>query len=132
MKRILVVDDNEPFRRMVGKMLEGAGYTVVVAGDGLAALAIFRQQPIDLVLTDLIMPEKEGLETILELRKLAANIKIIAMSGGGRVDADDYLPLATAFGAVRTLAKPFLAAELLAAVADVLAESSPPPSDPQA
>jgi CheY-like chemotaxis protein len=126
MKRILLVDDNEPFRRMVCKMLEGAGYSVVVAGDGAAALALFRMQDVDLVLTDLIMPEKEGLETILELRKLAPELKIIAMSGGGRVDADDYLPLAKAFGAARTLAKPFLAAELLTTVAEVLAGSPPP------
>jgi len=128
MKKILVVDDNEPFRRMLGRMLEGAGYSVLTAGDGVAALALYRQQSVDLVLTDLIMPEKEGLETILELRRLAPDLKIIAMSGGGRVDADDYFPLAKAFGAARTLAKPFLAAELLATVAEVLAEPSSPRS----
>jgi CheY-like chemotaxis protein len=130
MKKILLVDDNEPFRRMLCRMLEGAGFSVVVAGDGVVALSLFRQQPFDLVITDLIMPEKEGLETILELRKLKGNVKIIAMSGGGRVDAGDYLPLAIAFGAARTLAKPFLAGEFLAAVAEVLADSSPPPPLP--
>ena len=132
MKTILLVDDNEAFRRLLRKTLESAGYSVLQAGNGVEALTIFQGQPVDLVITDLIMPEKEGLETILELRKLSSTVKIIAISGGGRLDADDYLPLAKGFGAARTLTKPFLAAEILTAVAEVLSEPPPPGTVPPA
>jgi CheY-like chemotaxis protein len=123
MKRILVVDDNDEVRRIVGKTLEKAGYEVLTAENGLAAMKVYREQPVDLVITDLIMPEQEGLETIFELRRLTPELKIIAISGGGRLEPEDYLPIATGIGAALTLAKPFLAEELLAAVASLLQES---------
>lgn len=127
MKRILLVDDNDSFRRSLAQTLQRADYEVLPAADGEVALSIFRQQPVDLVITDLIMPEKEGLETIMELRRLQPNIKVIAISGGGRNDPGDYLPIAEQLGAAKTLAKPFTAEEILAAVAQVL---EPAPLEP--
>ena len=84
MPRILLVDDDEAFRKMLHKTLERAGYEVQDAPNGRAALAAYSQQPSDLIITDLVMPEKEGIETIMELCRLHAGVKIIAMSGGGR------------------------------------------------
>jgi DNA-binding response OmpR family regulator len=124
MKRILLVDDNEPFRRGLGLTLERAGYEVQSAPDGAVALKLFREFPADLVITDLIMPEKEGLETIMDLRRLQPELKIIAMSGGGRIDPNDYLPIAKKLGAALTLSKPFSTGEILEAVAGLLARPS--------
>jgi DNA-binding response OmpR family regulator len=122
MKRILVVDDNEALRRPLGKFLEQAGYQVETAADGNAGLKLFRQSPFDLVVTDLIMPGKEGLETIVELRRIQPDLKIIAMSGGGRLDPSNYLPMATLLGATKVLAKPFSQDEIIEAVKSLLNE----------
>ena len=124
MKRILVIDDDEAFRRVFADTLVRAGYQVLTAENGVVALKLFRAQPVDLVITDLVMPEKEGIETMLELRKLQPSLKIIVMSGGGRVDPTDYLPMAKQLGASKTLAKPFKSEEMLHAVADLLAQPS--------
>jgi CheY-like chemotaxis protein len=123
MKRILIVDDNPEVRRALSKTLLKAGYEVVTAEDGADAVKTYRQQPVDLVITDLIMPNQEGLETIMQLRQLTPHLKIIAISGGGRLGPEDYLPIAEGIGAALTLAKPFLAEEMLAAVARLLKES---------
>ena len=120
MHRILLVDDDESFRKMLHTTLERAGYDVVDARDGNQALQSFRAQPPDLVLTDLIMPDKEGLETIMELRAVQPDLKIIAMSGGGRNCPGDYLKVAAQMGAARVMAKPFSSRELLEAVELVL------------
>ena len=126
MKRILLVDDNESFRRPLGEALRRAGYEIQGAGDGSAALVLYQQQPFDLVITDLIMPEKEGLETIIELHRLKPELKIIAMSGGGRMNPEDYLPMARQLGAAATLAKPFTAEEILEVVDCLLDEPDHP------
>jgi CheY-like chemotaxis protein len=97
------------------------------AEDGDEGLALFSRHGADIVLTDLIMPGKEGLETIQELRRVYPTIKIIAMSGGGRVAAQDYLTVAKEFGAVRMLAKPFSIPALAEAITATLAEIGPPP-----
>jgi len=120
MHRILLVDDDESFRKMLHVTLKRAGYDVVDARDGNEALKSFRAQPPDLVLTDLIMPDKEGLETIMELRAAQPDLKIIAMSGGGRNCPGDYLKVARQMGAAQVLAKPFSNQELLDAVRQVL------------
>ena len=120
MKRILIVDDDEPLRRLLSQALARAGYAVITAENGVAALRLYREEPVELVITDLIMPEKEGFETIMELRRIEPNLKIIAISGGGRVDAGDYLPTARHLGAARTLAKPFSFQEMLEAVKGLL------------
>jgi DNA-binding response OmpR family regulator len=122
MKRILLVDDNESFRRPLAEILRNYGYEVHTADEGSAALKLFQSQRFDLVVTDLIMPGKEGVETIMELRRLEPDVKIIAISGGGRIDANDYLATARMLGAARTLVKPFDVTEILEAMGSLLDE----------
>ena len=122
MKQILLVDDESSFREPLQRVLQQAGFQVETAGDGQSALDQYRRQPADLVLIDLIMPIKEGLETIPELRRLNPSLKIIAMSGGGRLDPNSYLDIACCLGADLTLAKPFTREELITAVNQLLAE----------
>ncbi|HAV62213.1 MAG TPA: response regulator [Verrucomicrobiales bacterium] len=116
MKQIIFADDNEPFRLSFSRILERSGYAVMQAEDGREALRKFRESPPDLVICDLIMPEMEGMETIQELTRMKPDIRIIAISGGGRVNPLDYLKVARMMGAVETLAKPFSSEELLASV----------------
>ncbi len=120
MSRILIIDDEDYIRAMVQQMLERAGYTTAVASDGREALVAQGAVPADAILTDLMMPGQEGLETIMEIRRLYPKTKIIAMSGGGHGGVLDFLPIATQLGAVRTLAKPFSREQLLAAVKEAL------------
>jgi DNA-binding response OmpR family regulator len=120
MAKILLVDDDPDIRSLLKIMLTGEGHEVVEATDGAEALEVAQTQPFDLVLTDLIMPDKEGIETIMELRKKFPRIRIIAMSGGGVGRHGDYLGLAGKLGAMRTLAKPFGVNELKEAVDAVL------------
>jgi len=120
MPRILVVDDDEALRNLLQEVLTDAGHEVQCAGDGKAALKLYFQQTPDLVVTDLIMPTQEGLETILQMRRTNPKVKIIAISGGGHVPAKDYLALAEKCGAERTLSKPFTPQEILNAIKEVL------------
>lgn len=121
MARILIIDDDDKFRAMLRKMLEEAGYNDIEdADDGDIGVKLFRQHPFDLVITDIIMPNKEGIEVIMELRKDYPRIKIIAVSGGGRTGLQDYLKLAMHLGASRTLEKPFKRSELIDAVQELL------------
>ena len=123
MTAILVVDDDAQVLEVVGEMLRLEGYDVATAHDGREALARFRDATFDLVITDLIMPDKEGLETIAEMKSLNAQIPVIAMSGGGRIGATGYLEPARYIGAAATLAKPFTRSELVSLVGSVLAEA---------
>jgi len=123
MTRILLVDDDDAFRNLLGVQLSKMGYSVSEAGDGQQALALQAADAADLIITDLIMPEKEGLEIIQELRHRHSKVKIIAMSGGGRVRAADYLKVARLMGADRTLEKPFSLEALASAISEVLAEA---------
>lgn len=121
MKTILLVDDDNDFRETLGRVLVRAGYEVRQATNGREAVTLYREAPADLVITDLIMPEREGIETILELRRLQPEVRVIAMSGGGRVGPGDYLRMAQSLGAKRTLSKPFPSDQLIKAIEDVLA-----------
>lgn len=121
MQRVLIIDDDEQFRALLYEILDRAGFEVVEAGNGVDGLKLYRQQPADLVITDLIMPEKEGVETIMELRDEFPEARIIAISGGERIGGRDYLPIAARLGARRTLAKPFSRQEILTAVRETLA-----------
>ena len=114
---VLVVDDDD-VRNVLRWMLEGGGYRVLEAGDGHQALAQVRSQHVDLVLTDLVMPEREGIETIQAIRREWPSLKVIAMSGafGGEI-----LRVAKLLGAHSTLQKPLRADDVLRAVADALA-----------
>jgi len=120
MPRILVVDDDHVLRGAVRVVLEVAGYTVTDAPDGEAGLRVYREQGADLVLVDLFMPVRDGLEVIQALRTAIPQPKIIAMSGGGGIGILDGLKAARALGASRTLRKPFESRALLAAIDQLL------------
>jgi CheY-like chemotaxis protein len=122
MASILLVDDDDQLRTMLSNVLTHAGYQVQEASDGQQAIELYRSHPTDLVITDLVMPEKEGLEMIVEFKRLYSDAKIIAISGGGGHGRQSYLKMAAAFGAQRVLAKPFSHAEMLEAVSQVLQE----------
>lgn len=107
MSRILLVDDDESFRSMLGITLRQMGHEVLEADNGDEGLRLAAAEPPDLVFLDMIMPEKEGLETITALRRRQPDVKIIAMSGGSRDGKVDYLKVAKRMGAVHTLTKPF-------------------------
>ena len=120
MARILIIDDNTEVLGTYSRILEHAGYEVVVATDGKKGIRTFREEPPDLVITDIIMPEKEGLDTIMELWRDYPDVKIIAISGGGKVEPEDYLGIAKKLGAVCTLTKPIEREDLLKAVQECL------------
>lgn len=123
-QRILIIDDEHHILLMIKKMLERAGFEVDLAINGEDGLKQFEQLPVDLVISDIIMPEKEGLETIREMKRLRPELKIIAMSGGGKGSSDNYLKSAKIFGAARILNKPFTQNQMLSVVFDLLGQSS--------
>ncbi|RMH80831.1 MAG: response regulator [Calditrichaeota bacterium] len=124
MARILVVDDDAQIRLMLERMLSRHGFEVLVAEDGAEALKTAIQNPVDVILMDIIMPEKEGIETIVEMRKKFPRVKIIAMSGGSPyLGADTNLTIARRVGADQILRKPFQQVELLGAIREVLQDS---------
>jgi len=114
--KLLVVDDDEAVRMMLKLMLEKDSHDVATAENGIQALNCLRRQLPDVVILDIIMPEKEGFETIVELRRDYPSLKIIAISGGGSIGATDYLKLAKTLGAHLTIEKPIRKEELKAAV----------------
>lgn len=117
---ILLIDDDDILRAAVQEALEQLGHQVIGAGEGKSALDLLQANPADLVITDIVMPGMEGLETIIELRRRHPELKIIAMSGGGRSNPGDYLEVARKLGAAHILAKPFTIEELSAAIAAAL------------
>lgn len=120
MARILLIDDDDSLRTMLRLTLSHFGHTVVEARNGQEGLDLFPQAGADVVITDIVMPEKEGMEVLMVLRQVEPPVKIIAMSGGGRVSATDYLRLATQLGAAKALTKPFSNEALMAAINDLL------------
>ena len=118
--RILVIDDDQQIRILLRQVMEWAGYEVVEAEDGREGLLKLRKLGADLVITDLIMPEQEGLETITSMKKEYPALKIIAISGGGRIGPEAYLPAAQELGAERVFSKPFDIRELAEAVKELL------------
>lgn len=116
MSAILVIDDDASVREVVSEMLRLEGYEVTIAENGEEAISRLAKQRFELVITDLIMPEKEGIETIAEIRRNDDSIPIIAISGGGRLGPGDYLETARYIGADATLAKPFARQELLTTI----------------
>lgn len=120
MKKILIIDDDTHFREMFSLLLKRNNYIVIEAGDGRYAKELFIEHQPDLVITDIIMPDKEGIETILDLKKENKDIKIIAISGGGRINAMDNLRSARLLGASLTFEKPFENKEILNAIANLM------------
>lgn len=112
--RILVVDDHAFFREAVKSVLQQLGHAVAGAVNGADAVAQLEAEFFDVVLVDVFMPEKDGLETIMDLRSRFPEIRIVAMSGGGVAHAEDALKLAAQLGAAQVLKKPFTQADLVA------------------
>ena len=124
MPHILLVDDDDLFRKMLRLTLVKMGYTVTEARNGKEALRAYEEEPADVVMTDLIMPEKEGLETIQALKKTQPTVRILAMSGAGRSSWPDFLRVAKMMGADRILPKPFSNDEMTTMLDDLLTERS--------
>jgi DNA-binding response OmpR family regulator len=122
MARILLVDDDENFRKMLELILRHEQHAVTTAADGNEAMRLVQDNTFDLIITDLLMPGKEGIETIMELRRKFPALKFIAMSGGGFTDPAGNLAVCLKLGVAQTLTKPFSREELLAAVASVLSQ----------
>ena len=123
---ILLIEDDEAVREFISEVLLGAGYFVSVAGNGKDGIDEIKRDPdIGMVITDIVMPEKEGIETIIEIKHSWPHIKIIAISGGGRICAEDYLHIASELGADITLKKPFTRAELLVSIAYIARNKNP-------
>ena len=120
MARILVIDDDPEIRETVRRILASRGHTVELAQDGKVGIAALAQHVPDLVITDVFMPDQDGIETIIELRKAFPNLRVIAMSGGSTGGLMSLLDDMEAFGANATLPKPFTPKELIAAVNSVL------------
>jgi CheY-like chemotaxis protein len=125
MARLLVIDDDPTIRALVVGLLGEHGHSVVEAVDGRAGVAIFAKQEFDLVVTDIVMPEQEGIETIGAIRRLSRAVPILAISGSATVGGTgDYLRAAAALGASATLQKPFVADVLVATIERLLASAA--------
>ena len=120
MAKILVIDDNDLVLHSYKRMLELAGHQVVGASNGNEGTRLYREDPADVVITDMVMPEKDGMETIMELRRDFPEVKIIAVSGGGTIGPYCYLMTARRLGANRILTKPIDRSELVNAVGEVV------------
>jgi DNA-binding response OmpR family regulator len=126
MKKILIIDDDVMVRASIVHILEDGGYEVLIAEDGVRGMALFRSEHPDLVVTDIIMPEQEGIQTINEIRSAKPDAKIIAISGSGRFCSADFLGMARRLGAADAIEKPFDPDELLRRVNACLAGVSVP------
>ena len=118
--KVLVIDDDRDVRETICNILQAGSYDVEQAKDGNQGLMAFEQGEFDLIITDILMPRKEGIETILEIRGGNPDIKIIAISGGDRTGNNAYLEMAKKLGADGTLKKPFVAKQLLSLIDEVL------------
>ena len=119
LKTILVIDDDPFIRAMLRQALEEKSLRVIEAKDGEEGLALFRAEEVDLVITDIIMPGKEGLSTIRDLLREKEGLNVIAMSGGG-MTGNDYLPMAMDLGVRHTFVKPFPMNEMTAAIDNLI------------
>lgn len=121
MAHILVIDDEEIVASALRDILEGAGHQVLVAANGKIGMDLYATHPIDLVISDILMPDQDGVEVIMQLRSQSSEVKILAMSGGGRYGLIDFLPVAKKLGADGTIHKPFRKQLLLEKVRRLLA-----------
>jgi DNA-binding NtrC family response regulator len=121
MARIIVIDDQEPIRRIVRRALENEKHQVFEADDGEAGMALLDREPVDVVITDIFMPGWDGIQTLREIRKRYPAVKVIAMSGGDSTGILDLRKDAELLGAVKSLQKPFNAREIVELVRTVLA-----------
>lgn len=122
--RVLLIDDDLESLRQMKVAFVNAGYEVETAPDGQAGLARFVERPTDLVVTDIIMPNREGIETIVAVKKARPSVKLLAVSGGYRVGPSDFLDLARHVGADAVLAKPFRLVDLVKRASELLESST--------
>jgi DNA-binding response OmpR family regulator len=120
MFRVLVIDDDPAARRMISRILSQPRFEVIEATNGIDGMRKFQAEAPDLVITDIVMPEQEGIQTIAEIRARGSKTAIIAISGGGSGSGELYLSMAEELGADAVLAKPFRPSDLLALVDQVL------------
>jgi len=120
MNKLLIIDDDDQFRAFMSEALSDKGYEVLTASDGNEGLKCIADQHPDLVITDIVMPEKEGVEVIMELKQSNNLIPIIAMSGGNLGNADSYLKMAKKLGADAVISKPFLLDEIITEIKKLL------------
>lgn len=128
LKRVLVIDDEALARELIRRILEKEGYEIAEAVNGEQGVESFKGRPCDLVITDLVMPVKDGINTILEIRQLVPDLPILAVSGGGAIAKERYLNAAGYIDGVTTLAKPFTRQQLIDAVAFCLENRDSQPS----
>jgi DNA-binding response OmpR family regulator len=128
---ILLVDDDAALRRAIGRALHKAGHEVLEAPDGVEAMRLVKATPPDIVLTDINMPEMDGIEIVLELGKSGRSVPIVAMSGGGLLPKQLLLGNADALGAAATIEKPFRLEELLETVDRVLRDAAAAGAQPE-
>ncbi len=124
MARILIIDDNEEIRLLLHRVLE-TDHEVMDAADGADGLKLLSGQKVDLVITDIFMPDMDGLELLREMRKSHSGMKVIAISGGGEFGNMDVMRIARSFGAFHVMAKPFSLSEMLQTVSAALSKSNP-------
>lgn len=122
MTSVLIVDDEPSICNLIRRLLEKEGYTTRLSSNGKEAVKEYTSNPPDLVITDIVMPDKEGLETIMELKRIDPEVKIIAISGGGSLGPIDYLNLAKKLGSKEVLEKPIDRNELLHKINAVLSD----------
>jgi len=120
MPTIIIADDDDQLRTMLSQIFEVENYTVIEAQNGQQAIDYIRNNTVDLLITDLIMPEKEGIETINELKRVSPELPIFAMSGGSMTNSEVYLQIAQKLGVSQTFLKPFDINEMLEAVKLIL------------
>jgi DNA-binding response OmpR family regulator len=125
MARILLIDDDDDVRSMLRQTLAHFGHEVIEARNGKEGLDFFSDARADLVITDIVMPEKEGLEVLKALRAREPGVKVIAISGGGRQRASENLNMARLLGAAKVLSKPFSSEVLMAAVNELVPAAAP-------
>jgi CheY-like chemotaxis protein len=123
MARILLVDDEEPIRMALSQALQDEGHTITEAPNGVDCLRLYNTERHDLVITDILMPDQEGLQTIMMLRKICPDVKIVVISGGARVNSVNFLEIAKKLGADAILQKPFSIDDLFRAVNTCLGET---------
>lgn len=120
MAGVLIVEDDADLREMLRDALEKRKFTVITAANGREAVARFRPSVIDMVVTDLLMPEEDGLMVIMKIKELKPSVKLIAISGGGKAGPGSYLLMASTLGADHVFSKPFLPSELVQKVREIL------------
>ena len=122
MATVLIADDDPTLRAIGAELLAGEGYRVLEAEDGDEALRVIEAEAIDLIVLDMLMPNKDGLETIIELKRRGSGVRILAISSGGSMDVDSLLKPALAFGADRVMSKPLRISTFATTIADMLSD----------